>query len=90
MKGLIEFIKLVNHIQYLSPGIKLHWKFLLIYVNYVILLHFTIFTGGMGCSSSTGPQPGLTESHKSTIKKSWESFVSKGDLADIGMPMFLK
>jgi hypothetical protein len=40
MRGLVEFIKLVNNIQYLSPGIKLDWKFLLIYVNYVILLLF--------------------------------------------------
>ena len=44
----------------------------------------------MGCSGSTGPQPGLTESHKNTIKDSWKSFESKGDLTDLGMPMFIK
>ncbi|VDI06493.1 Hypothetical predicted protein [Mytilus galloprovincialis] len=47
-------------------------------------------SGGMGCSGSTGPQPGLTESHTTTVKKSWANFVKKGDLTDLGMPMFIK
>ncbi|XP_052058058.1 uncharacterized protein LOC127698583 [Mytilus californianus] len=47
-------------------------------------------SGGMGCSGSTGPQPGLTDSHKTTVKKSWANFVKKGDLTDLGMPMFIK
>lgn len=54
------------------------------------IFDFAIFTGGMGCSGSTGPQPGLTESHTTTVKKSWANFVKKGDLTDLGMPMFIK
>lgn len=47
-------------------------------------------SGTMGCTNSAGPQPGITDSQKIEIKKSWESFKRKGSITDIGMPMFIK